>query len=138
MSNVQFFRSCYFFSYSFLSPFITDVYLLCDEHPIILMYTVVETLVQFSPLIFSAEDFCLSALYIVDRLLYIRIYSLSLFLSLYLSVSFFFYCLISKSRLNSIENYFHFIPLLVNTDTVLQCMVRFLLVPISFIFIIIV
>lgn len=90
MSNVQFFRSCYFFSYSFLSPFITDVYLLCDEHPIILMYTVVETLVQFSPLIFSAEDFCLSALYIVDRLLYIRIYSLSLFLSLYLSVSFFF------------------------------------------------
>lgn len=38
-------RSCYFFfSYSFLSPFITDVYLLCDEHPIILMYTVVETL----------------------------------------------------------------------------------------------
>lgn len=37
--------------------------------------------VQFSPLIFSAEDFCLSALYIVDS----YIYSLSLFLSISLS-----------------------------------------------------
>lgn len=39
--------------------------------------------VQFSPLIFSAEDFCLSALYIVDRLLYIQSISLSLYLSLF-------------------------------------------------------
>lgn len=70
--------------------------------------------------------------------IYTYIQSISLSLSLSLCLFFFFYCLISKSRLNSIENYFHFIPLLVNTDTVLQCMVRFLLVPISFIFIIIV
>lgn len=62
------------------------MYLLCDEHPIILMYTVVETLVQFSPLIFSAEDFCLSALYIVDRLLYVY----TVYLSFSLSVSLFF------------------------------------------------
>lgn len=86
--------------------------------------------VQFSPLIFSAEDFCLSALYIVDRFLYIQSISLSLYLSL-----FFFYCLISKSRL--IENYFHIYLLVIIPWYVLQCMVRFLLVPISFIFIII-